>query len=266
MKQFAATALVMGLIPLTLKDIAWPERRLIAISKRQPILVEILVRALGLVPYEVQNTTAAALASQSSIIVRWAWTLRKRYVVFIVALCGLAAGASMFFIGLVEIYSKRSSLGCVFPVTVLVWYVIALVPAGMHTWMSRMRFGFEKRREEHKKEKAGKEAAEEGGVLQAQPAEEPSTRDKFKGAIMTLAAQKEEMEKTASAVQGANEWWVVQLCWAIYYIAGTLVFTSIMAVTVVELAVWVVVSAAATGACKFLALFLVLAFEKEFKW
>ena len=33
-QQFAAIALVMGLIPLTLKDVAWPERRIIYVTKR----------------------------------------------------------------------------------------------------------------------------------------------------------------------------------------------------------------------------------------
>jgi hypothetical protein len=42
-------------------------------------------------------------------------------------------------------------------------------------------------------------------------------------------------KKLASAIQGANEAWPVQMTWSIYYIAGTLVFMSIMAVTVPEL-------------------------------
>ncbi len=49
-KQFEATSLVMGLVPLTLKDIAWPERRVVVVSRRLRKPVEIIVRALGVVP------------------------------------------------------------------------------------------------------------------------------------------------------------------------------------------------------------------------
>ena len=66
-----------------------------------------------------------------------------------------------------------------------------------------------------------------------------------------------------SAVQGGDEIWLVQLIWAVYYIAGTLVYTSVMAVTVVELAVWVALSAAFTASCKLLAFFLCLLIERR---
>lgn len=54
-QQFAATALVMGLIPLTLKDIAWPEKRLIYVTKRLNWFVGVLVWALGLVPLKTRS-------------------------------------------------------------------------------------------------------------------------------------------------------------------------------------------------------------------
>jgi len=44
--------------------------------------------------------------------------------------------------------------------------------------------------------------------------------------------------------------------------AGTLIFTSIMAVTVVELIVWVALGFAVTGTSKILAFFLCLVFEE----
>ena len=72
-------------------------------------------------------------------------------------------------------------------------------------------------------------------------------------------------EAGLSAVQGADEWWLVQLSWAIYYIAGTLIFTSIMGLTVIELVAWVVIEFAVTGASKLLALFLCLSWE-EIPW
>jgi hypothetical protein len=45
---------------------------------------------------------------------------------------------------------------------------------------------------------------------------------------------------------------LVQLVWAVYYTAGTLIFSSIMLVTVVELLVWVLATCAATAASKML--------------
>ena len=56
-----------------------------------------------------------------------------------------------------------------------------------------------------------------------------------------------------SAVQrGKEEWWI-QFIWAVYYAAGTLVFSSIMAVTVIELVVWVILSCYTVAASWFLA-------------
>ena len=72
----------------------------------------------------------------------------------------------------------------------------------------------------------------------------------------------ERKPKIISAVQGADEDWPVQLSWGIYYIAGTLIFTSIMGVTVIELVCWVGLSCAVTGSSKLLAFFLCLVFEK----
>lgn len=262
----------MGLIPLTLKDIAWPERRLIAVSHQQPITIEILVRALGLVPFEV-STDARTLSSQSSKVVRWAWGLRRRYLVLVVGLTFVALFAAYGALGLVEVYSKGASLGCPFPIFVLSWYLIALVPATMHTWMSRIRGKWNRRKA---KQNVDNESAKD--VLASEEGHASSSsydRRDTKGAqprplsTMTTAsmlAERAEEKRKASAVQGADEWWVVQLSWTIYYITGTLIFSSIMAVTVPELAAWVVVSLAVTGCSKLLAVFLCLAFEREIQW
>ena len=65
-----------------------------------------------------------------------------------------------------------------------------------------------------------------------------------------------------SAIQGADEDWPVQTAWGIYYIAGTLIFTSIMAVTIIELVVWVSMCIVVTGTSKILAFFICLIFEE----
>ena len=57
-----------------------------------------------------------------------------------------------------------------------------------------------------------------------------------------------------SAVQGGKEKWWIQFMWAVYYAAGTLVFSSIMAVTVIELVVWVILSCCTVAASRSLAL------------
>jgi hypothetical protein len=50
--------------------------------------------------------------------------------------------------------------------------------------------------------------------------------------------------------------------WGVYYIVGTLFFTSIMAVTVPELVVWVTLGLTTAACSKILAFFLCLSFEK----
>jgi hypothetical protein len=56
-----------------------------------------------------------------------------------------------------------------------------------------------------------------------------------------------------SLIQGGDQQWWVQFLWAVYYAAGTLVYSSIMAVTVVVLVVWVLASCVAAAASKMLA-------------
>lgn len=63
-------------------------------------------------------------------------------------------------------------------------------------------------------------------------------------------------------MQGTDETWLVQLIWAIYYVAGTLIFTSIVGVTVIELLTWVLVCCFVSFAAKMLALFILLSLEK----
>jgi hypothetical protein len=57
----------------------------------------------------------------------------------------------------------------------------------------------------------------------------------------------------------------VQMAWGVYYIADTLIYTSIMAVTVVELCVWVLLPFAVTGCSKVLAAFWCLVYEETGK-
>lgn len=224
-QQFGATALVMGLIAPTFKDIAWPGRRKIQMSKQLPFFYEVAVRALGLEP-QLDGAEKARREWKGSSLAKLG---RPMPMAWAAAMCLplLITGGGL---ALTEIYSKRASLGCVYPVFVLTWFILALLPAGVHTICSRIRTRNEGRNAQHKSASFHEE--------------DPSP-------------------KGDSAVQGGDEIWLVQLMWAIYYIAGTLVYTSIMAVTVLELAVWVALSAAFSASCKMLAFFLCLRNEKR---
>ncbi|EMD85384.1 hypothetical protein COCC4DRAFT_75990 [Bipolaris maydis ATCC 48331] len=216
-QQFAATALVMGLIPLTLKDVAWPERRIVHVTEPLPWLCDILVLALGLVPLPAEKETllsAHQRNEESNGLAGYAWNMRRsaiRFMVVTLVICLLACYAALVFN---EIYSKRSALGCVVPFFITAWYIVALLPASIHRAFA--------------------------GRRQAQC----------------------NNGRVVSAIQGADEDWPVQMAWGIYYIAGTLIFASIMAVTIIEMAVWVFLCLAVTGISKVLAFFICLLFEK----
>jgi hypothetical protein len=237
-QQFSATALVMGLIPLTIKDIAWPERRLVYVTEKLHWTIEILVLALGLVPQITGDSAETRRKGrEGALVAGWAWrknnTVRKRVIVISVAALMLCYG------GLVamEIFSKRSALGCVVPAFIFLWHFVALIPAAIHLLFSRFGWG-----------RMAEKRDGEGGT-----ARDSASGDKGRS-----------KEQVASAVQGADEYWPVQMAWGIYYIAGTLVFTSIMAVMVPELTVWVVLGLVTAGCSKVLALFLCLVSEDSY--
>ena len=133
--------------------------------------------------------------------------------VVLVAMSFLALALSYAALVLVEVYSKRSSIGCPYPVYALTWCLVAVIQATVHAVLASQR------------RERNEETLEPG---------------------------------RATSVQGADEAWPVQLAWAFYYIVGMLVFTSIMAVTVLELAVWVIILFAVTGASKLFALYICL--------
>ncbi|KAJ6178674.1 hypothetical protein N7519_009135 [Penicillium mononematosum] len=119
-QQFAATALVMGLLPMVFRDIAWPERRVVLVSSPLPTLAEVVVRALGLEPVVKGGSIAGA-------------ALRSRYHAMVLMFVSLfALLASYAGLALVEIYSKRTALGCVYPIIALTWCLVGVIPAMIH--------------------------------------------------------------------------------------------------------------------------------------
>ena len=192
------------------------------VSSPLPTLAEVVVRALGLEPV-VKGGVTGWSGEDSERWVDWlrqssiaGAALRSRLRAMVLAFASLfALLASYVGLALVEIYSKRTALGCVYPVIALTWCLISVIPASIHVLFERLR------------QRGVKEGLESG-----------NTR--------------------ASAVQGADQQWPVQFSWGIYYIIGTLVYTSIMAVTPLELFVWVVIMSVVSAAGKMLALYICL--------
>lgn len=192
------------------------------VSSPLPTLAEVVVRALGLEPV-VKGGVAGWSDEDSERWVDWlrnssiaGAALRSRYramaLVFASLFALLAAYAGL---ALVEIYSKRTALGCVYPIIALTWCLVGVIPAAIHALFESFR-------------RRGVKKGSESG------------------------------DTRASAVQGADQLWPVQMSWGIYYIIGTLVYTSIMAVTPLELFVWVVIMAVVSGTGKMLALYICL--------
>ncbi|KAF2229780.1 hypothetical protein EV356DRAFT_455175 [Viridothelium virens] len=225
-QQFAAVALIMGLIPLTIKDIAWPERRLIDVSRRLPVWVDVFVRSMGIVPNPTNRKSLgqSRKAFASGPTYRWAIQQTRTKLSLCIAAAAAALAVGYTALALMETFSKRSALGCPYPVFILTWHLAAIVPAIIMTWLG-------------KSETAAMSPEIGSPQLDVAPLEEPSP------------------------VPGQGMNWAIQLSFAIYYIAGTLVYTSIMAVTVIELFVWVIVSIEVAAASKALAFFVCIIYE-----
>ncbi|KAL6705306.1 hypothetical protein ACN47E_007116 [Coniothyrium glycines] len=256
-QQFAATALVMGLVPLTLRDIAWPERRVVFVTRRLAVGAEIVVLALGLLPVVTgSRRITQARHFEGVMMARTAWACRRVVLLGLAAVCFVALFLSYAALAVAEIYSKRNALGCVFPVWIAVWHIVALLPAAIHTLFAKFR---RRRLAKHKQGSASR------GLLDSDRGERSGKGGKG-GQDATAAdgvmVSQEDADAGTSAIQGAGEDWPVQISWAIYYSAGTLIYTSIMAVTVIELVVWVGLGFALTGSSKILAYLLCLLSEE----
>lgn len=138
-KQFDATSLVMGLLPLTLKDIAWPERRVVLLSRRPRKPVEIIVRALGVVPSIYASSDAEKQTTSSTSLYQRARRMPYMSPMLLVATTALGLVLAYAAFAVVEVYSKRSALGCVYPVFILTWHLLAIVPAAIDTAFSKIR-------------------------------------------------------------------------------------------------------------------------------
>ncbi|KAF2141533.1 uncharacterized protein K452DRAFT_228906 [Aplosporella prunicola CBS 121167] len=201
-QQFAATALVMGLLPVALLENTWPDNREVAITGKLPVAVEILVRTLGLKPVDGHSASSQAKPSASAIAT-WASNAKPNIVILVTAANSLALCACYAVLVILEYTSKRSAIGCTYFATVLCWYIAALVPASTHTLLSRISSG-----------------------------------------------------------QGVEEFWLSQIVRAFHSGAGVLLFSSIMAVTPIELFTWVVASFVTSLCGRLLALFICILREK----
>jgi Flp pilus assembly protein TadB len=192
--------------------------------------------------------------------------------------CIFASSATLLLcfasLSVMEIYSKRSSLGCPAPIFIATWHIIALVPGIIHSAFATSRRRRYERKEPHLPDSLRSLPAHDHSLAGGTSDNASSQRHRSLVRVPHLDSndenEKDEYEeptgrerekKIASAVQVANEAWPVQMTWSIYYIAGTLVFTSIMAVTVPELVVWVMLGLATAACSKILAFFLCLIYE-----
>ncbi|KAL3428430.1 hypothetical protein PVAG01_01939 [Phlyctema vagabunda] len=299
-QQFASVALVMGLIPLTLKDIAWPERRIVMVSRELNLVADVLVRALGLIAVVVSEpgSTTTTYDASSFFALRFVRSRAPSHAAYwkvaLLAASLLGLLLSYASLAVVEIYSKRSALGCPYPVFILTWHLVALVPAAITSLLASSQpkdrdFFAETRltviEPPEEEEEIGGPSSEAsvstpmvaGHDQHAYDAARSTSYDRSRSQSqdghemrsINLAAHKQDArtgqsqvkEKAAtkelaeaSAVPGRGMSWPIQLSWAIYYIAGTLLYSAIMAVTVVELVVWVFASMFAAAMSKALAM------------
>jgi hypothetical protein len=111
-QQFAAVALVMGLIPPTLRDIAWPARRLVHVTRELPWWAETLVLSLGLVTIKTGDRKITQRKScQGGPIAKMGWGMKKITVKCYVAVCSAALVLCFAGLAAMEVFSKGSSLG-----------------------------------------------------------------------------------------------------------------------------------------------------------
>ncbi|MCJ1263174.1 hypothetical protein MMC22_003044 [Lobaria immixta] len=289
-QQFAATSLVMGLVPLTLKDIAWPERRVVLVSRHLPKKIEVIIRALGLVPSINTASYAEKQAVSSTSLYQRVQRLSRNRSMLLVAICALGLALTYAALAVMEVYSKRSSLGCPYPIFILTWHLLAIIPAGIETAFRRTpkedfvpeaqsqptaaAATFSGRPDDRKQQEQPVTAAVGEPSCSPDTAQSAKSeiRDRFAAGTKRIDSAPAVQPKPSipledtSPVQGRGKLWLVQLVWGVYYVAGTLVYTSIMAVTVIELFVWVMTSVAVTAASKFLGFFLCMAVEKRWEF
>ncbi|CAG8955262.1 hypothetical protein HYFRA_00011244 [Hymenoscyphus fraxineus] len=221
-QQHQATSLVMGLIPLVLKDIAWPHRRIAHIPHLLPWYTEIIVRALGLNPVVKRRRKISYGRTFNS------FTSHVILYSLIFVLVGMYA-----ILIIIEVYSKRSSLGCPVPIFIVAWFIVGLIPSAVEVAASRSR-----RRSEHSNTSPMGSRSEAGAV-------EALVLDSTRAIGLKVTNQE--------AVQGSGEALFVQIGWASYYTAGTLVFSSIMLVSVSELCAWLLATSATAAVSKMFA-------------
>jgi hypothetical protein len=119
-QQFAATSLVMGLVPLTLREIAWPDWKIVYVPAPLNMEIEVLVRALGLIPVIKTDAKLTRLPKAK---------MKSGYIMLVFLKFGVFA--SCVGLAFMEVYSKRSSLRCPYPLFVFTWFFIALIPSAI---------------------------------------------------------------------------------------------------------------------------------------
>ena len=244
-QQFAATSLIMGLVPLTLKHIVWPDYTTGLVSLPRNWFLEILVRALGHIPVVTRKHIPVVTSDDSPPPAPPG--IRTRVLLTLAVLVGYGALVVM------ELYSKRSSLGCPYPLFICTWFIVALIPASIRKSILTSTIANSANLCMLKSERwlASLSCLHDFAWL--------INIEYWLLHTETIALRilrhyaPNSSRDDLSADQGSEKKWWIQLIWAVYYAAGTLVFSSIMAVTVVELAVWVILTCYTDAASRLLA-------------
>jgi hypothetical protein len=147
-------------------------------------MIEILVRALGLnpvIPDDVEDIKVEKLFNN-----RWvSRAVMVVLVIFLVLLYGLLV--------VLEPYSKRSSLGCLVPAFVAIWFALAIAPSALEVEFVR----FQKRNDPPAESRRGEGLSGPG---------ERKTTSKV---------------VVSESIPGDDQHWLVQFCWGLYYSAGS---------------------------------------------
>lgn len=114
-----------------------------------------------------------------------------------------------------ELYSKRSALGCPFPAWIVVWHLIAVFPAVIHSAFAGLRRSRERRKVAVGQSEHASHLLNDADHWAIPLAELPN-KNEHASSVKKQEEEAQRKKNTISAVQGADEDWPVQLAWAVY--------------------------------------------------
>lgn len=141
---------------------------------------------------------------RSSPIAAWAWDSPRVVLRMLVALRTIGLTSAYCVLTIVEIYSKRSCLGCVYPIFVVSWHLAALLPAAIHTLSFSSRERKQRKRVARIPIVTGETDRSSLSPLSPDPEELQSMTDHDKASLIPFPDAGNHSEST-SAIQGADQ-------------------------------------------------------------